>query len=49
MLKFKNRLTTPNVDEDMEQPEFSYIVGESINGITTLIKDLAIYGAGPVA
>lgn len=40
MVKIKNRLIIPNVAKKMEQPEFSYIAGKSINGITTLINGL---------
>lgn len=42
MVIIKNRWITPNVSENMEQPEFSYTAGESINGATILIKGLAI-------
>lgn len=42
MVEIKNRLITPNIGETMEQPEFSYIAGESINVKTTLIKSLVI-------
>lgn len=40
MIKIKSRLITPNVGENMEQPEFSYMPGKSISGITTLINGL---------
>ena len=42
MAKVKNRLTTPNVDKNMKQLDFSYIAGENINGKTNLIKGWAI-------
>ena len=41
MTKAKNRLTTPNIDEYVEQLEFSYIAAEK-NGTTTLKKGLAV-------
>ena len=34
-------LTTPNVNEDVEQPELSYIVGVNTNCTTTLEDSLS--------
>lgn len=42
MVKVKNRLTLPNVGKDMEQSEFSYTAGKSINSTTTLINYLSV-------
>lgn len=42
MAKVKNILTTPYVDEYMEQLEFLYFVDENINDTANLIKGLAM-------
>lgn len=42
-VKDKNRQTSLNTDNNMEQSEFSYIIGGIINCQTTFGKSLASY------